>query len=58
MYLKNTRIGNKLHYLKEGENAGTEIHDTVDKKVVTSRGSVVPLFHCGMREKIYECGSQ
>lgn len=57
MNLKKTRIGNMLHYLTEGKNADTEVQDREDKKVVTSRGSVVPLFHCEMREKIYGCGS-
>lgn len=30
-------MGNKLHYLTEVRNAGTEVQDTADKKVVTSR---------------------
>lgn len=57
-YLKKIRTGNKLRYLTEVRNAGTEDQDAADKKGVTSRGSVVPLFHYGMREKIYGCGSQ
>lgn len=57
MNLKKTRTGNTLHYLTEWKNTGTEVQDREDEKVVTSRGSLVPLLHCKMTEKFYGCGS-
>lgn len=51
MYLKKTRTGDKLRYVTEERNTDTKVQDRADKKVETSRGSVVPLFYCGTKEK-------